>query len=579
MKRSILLFPVAAILLALSVSSCRDAGVRDALVRAEALMESDPHAARAVLDSIAYPHPLPKGKGARSAGLPSFRRGKGEAILQERTGEAAHYAWLKVQTDYKCDVPLTTDSLVRIATDYYGVPRRKNYHAAMAWYTLGCAYTDMQEDLRGIDAFLKAKPLFPDTLNRYYTLCLQNLGKLYTSHYMYSEAEEYLKAFKRLCVERNDSTLMVHADYLLGKSLMWASRFDEADDCFEAVCKNHYTSPRIRHRVLFQKAKIYLHHRHDCDSALLFINDYLSVTSDDPSSGLSVKGDIFRALGKLDSAYACYSVAASPMAEIKTRCNIYRNLAELSSELKKNDAPLSFYTEQYTTLLDSIFQQTRHKEIDALIHQHEARLQAAKNASVRQMRLFLNLLTLLLLALIFFARRWSKLRSEAKWQEQKANIKLEAIERNAAVEPADGMEVSTYEPAVPATQPVSVLDTRKALITLCRTRFSAGKYARLYSTEGITDDMDKEQLKELKRTLNKLMDDLQSQLSDDCLNLTRDDIYVCCLAMLGFSKRDIAHCFGVTEHAIYCRYTRLKEKLTPAWKQLVFSQGTDGTEE
>ena len=38
MKRSILLFPVAAILLLLSVSSCRDAGVRDALQRAEALM-------------------------------------------------------------------------------------------------------------------------------------------------------------------------------------------------------------------------------------------------------------------------------------------------------------------------------------------------------------------------------------------------------------------------------------------------------------------------------------------------------------------------------------------------------------
>ena len=32
--------------------SCRDAGVRDALQRAEALMETDPHAARAVLDSL-----------------------------------------------------------------------------------------------------------------------------------------------------------------------------------------------------------------------------------------------------------------------------------------------------------------------------------------------------------------------------------------------------------------------------------------------------------------------------------------------------------------------------------------------
>jgi tetratricopeptide (TPR) repeat protein len=564
-KHNVLLILVL-LVLAAGFTSCRDAGVHDTLLRAEALMETNPKAARAQLDSLHL-------QSSSSIPHSSF------VIPNYTKRDVADWAWLKVQADYKCDIPLTSDSLALIATDYYGVPRRPDYHAAMAWYTLGCAYTDMQDDLRGIDAFLKAKPLFPDTLNRYYTLCLQNLGKLYTSHYMYSEAEEYLKAFKRLCVDRNDSILMSHADYLLGKSLMWASRFDEADDCFEAVCKNHRTPLRIRHRVLFQKAKIHLHHRHDSDSALLFINEYLSVTSDDPSSGLSVKGDIFRTLGELDSAYACYSAAASTKAEIKTRCNIYRNLAELSSELKKNDAPLSFYTEQYTTLLDSICQQTRHKDIDALIHQHEARLQAAKNASVRQMRLFLNLLALLLLVLILFVRRWSKLRAEAKWQEQKADIKLEAIERNAVVEPDDGAEASPFEPAVPAAQPVSVLDTRKALITLCRARFSAGKYARLYSSEGITDDMDKEQLRELKRTLNKLMDDLQSQLSDDCLNLTRDDIYVCCLAMLGLSKRDIAHCFGVTEHAIYCRYTRLKEKLNPVWKQLVFSQDTDEAEE
>ena len=35
-----------------SVMSCRHAGVHDTLLRAEALMETDPHAARDVLDSL-----------------------------------------------------------------------------------------------------------------------------------------------------------------------------------------------------------------------------------------------------------------------------------------------------------------------------------------------------------------------------------------------------------------------------------------------------------------------------------------------------------------------------------------------
>ena len=44
------------LMLAAGVTSCHDAGhkreIRDALQRAETLMETDPHAARAVLDSI-----------------------------------------------------------------------------------------------------------------------------------------------------------------------------------------------------------------------------------------------------------------------------------------------------------------------------------------------------------------------------------------------------------------------------------------------------------------------------------------------------------------------------------------------
>ena len=103
--------------------------------------------------------------------------------------DVADWAWLKVQTDYKCDVPLTTDSLARIATDYYGTPRRPDYHAAMAWYTLGCAYGDMNDDVNATNAFLNAKSLFPDTLIRYYALTETNLGIHYLNRYMTREAE------------------------------------------------------------------------------------------------------------------------------------------------------------------------------------------------------------------------------------------------------------------------------------------------------------------------------------------------------------------------------------------------------
>ena len=101
MNRPRHLYPIVLFLLLLltaSVASCRrDAAFHDALLRAEALMETDPQQARALLDSIASPNlnrlfpplnppviggqkPL-KGRASDSSGLPSFRRGKGEAAL------------------------------------------------------------------------------------------------------------------------------------------------------------------------------------------------------------------------------------------------------------------------------------------------------------------------------------------------------------------------------------------------------------------------------------------------------------------------------------------------------------------
>ena len=101
--------------LIVSMVSCAPPAERDRLRRAEALMESDAKAASAALDSI----------------RPTALRGEARA----------RYALLRTQADYKNYVPLTTDSLALIATEYYGLPHNKDYHAAMAWYCLGTCYS------------------------------------------------------------------------------------------------------------------------------------------------------------------------------------------------------------------------------------------------------------------------------------------------------------------------------------------------------------------------------------------------------------------------------------------------------
>ena len=50
--------------------------------------------------------------------------------------DLALYAILRTQADFFSGKNITTDSVARIATDYWG-SRKKGYYTAMSWYSLG----------------------------------------------------------------------------------------------------------------------------------------------------------------------------------------------------------------------------------------------------------------------------------------------------------------------------------------------------------------------------------------------------------------------------------------------------------
>ena len=105
------------LLLATLGMGCGEHGHMRQLERLEAQLDTAPEAVRLALDSI-----------------PLTSLGDEERAL---------YAILRTQADYKCYVPLTTDTLIRYATDYYN-RNRKSYRAAMAWYSLGCVYSEFE---------------------------------------------------------------------------------------------------------------------------------------------------------------------------------------------------------------------------------------------------------------------------------------------------------------------------------------------------------------------------------------------------------------------------------------------------
>ena len=188
----------------------------------ESILESDPAKADSILSSMA----IPSGK-------------------QDR----AWYAVLKTQADYKNYKPITSDSLILTATECYGTIH-KSIHAAIAWYTLGCVYNELNNDLSAIEAYLKAKDLFPDRSNRYYALTEQRLGKIYLSKRLFDESLSSFYNCRKIAETIKDSALIANSDYHISLIQLQNNHYDGLKESFKELFENEYLSNYYKNEAI-----------------------------------------------------------------------------------------------------------------------------------------------------------------------------------------------------------------------------------------------------------------------------------------------------------------------------------------
>ena len=388
MKRLCSYLPFLALLLMLagSITSCRDTGVRDALQRAEALMESDPHAARAVLDSLLQNRFCQTsdsqtsdeclGKGSKAKVLSDSL----QSVSLKSKKDAALYALLRTQADYKCDIPLTSDSLPLIATEYYGTPRRPDYHAALAWYTLGCAYGDMNDDVNATDAFLNAKSLFPDTLIRYYALTEQNLGVHHLNRHMTHEAAQDFRSAKQNLVRLGDSTAVAFLDLSLARCCLYREDYASAREWLNRIFQNSHASQYVFTVAHFEMAKAETYYTHDYAKAHEYLdyNIQHTVNKKEIPATYCLKAVTYEQQCFFDSAWYYYHRSLKCQSNFSTFAHNYRQMAILAPRLGKADS-IGEYVHRYHTYIDSLYiisnqQAIRQVENDHRVEMEQQRL-------------------------------------------------------------------------------------------------------------------------------------------------------------------------------------------------------------
>lgn len=381
------------------------------LEQLEAQLDSMPDAVRLALDSIPF------------------------ASLNDE--ERALYAILRTQADYKCYAPLTTDTLIRCyATDFYP-GNQKNYRAAMAWYSLGCVYTELKDDAGAVEAYLQAQSLFPDTTVLYYQLCYQNLGRHYLNKNM---ADEALKAYMSYhnATEGYDH---LYADIGLAKAYIYKRMPQQAKEILENLLQYREEIDTLSvETILLELGKIAHTFDKDYDKADEYFNQLITlynVKEEDPTYWF--KGDIAELRGHSDSARYYYEIAMQGYDDVYLQYNCVRSLLYLTID-STIQPKLYGYIKRFEQMSDSINRIERRAEIDEIHTVHAIELQQREIAE--QYRRFIYcavliivclLATIVIVTLYIEQRRkqhYLRLRKELQTNQAKIYKINESIEEN-----------------------------------------------------------------------------------------------------------------------------------------------------
>lgn len=535
MKRRCMVLWMMTVAISVATVSC-DRGTSLQLKRVESILESDPITADSILSSMPSP---------------------------SKAADRALYAVLKTQADYKNLKVATSDSLILTATSYYG-SRHKDYHTAMAWYSLGCIYSDMQNDAAAINAYLKALDLFPDTLVRYFALTEQNLGKHYLNQMRYAESEAILKRCLKNALRLHEDVLSSNVRYRLGQNALYQQKYSIADSIFSSISVDPQSSSIRRRQSFLNQAKIRLHADKDFSAAMSLADRYLYEITDSDESGVgySVKADIFYAMENFDSAYHYYSKSLKYLDELYTVCDNYGKLAVLSILQGKADDALS-YQSYHDRLVDSIYFLQRASEIEQIRFDNNVELM--KRDLMYSHRRFILICVLsvivivtLLATLYLYNRRKNErdlLKRYSEMVSQTEKYRLNSVE----IVKAHMLEKESHENNVPRE---TVLELYRNKLSVSKELFSKTHAFSILSTKILDNDYS---FSSEERTLviNQLTESFIDTILDMNLEvpgISREDILIYLLSSMGISNKLISPFVNLTESGVRKRRLRLSDK-------------------
>lgn len=537
MKREKNILFILTILLLLACTACYRSTrhVTEHLSQAEGLIWAAPDSALHILESISTSRHL---------------TGK----------EQADYALLLSLAQYRCYIPVSSDSLINLAIEYYKDKNDADKKGA-AFYVKGCILEEYTKDIpNALLAYKEAEMCIPDmNEKRYVARIYSSLGYINKKSFHFDPAKEYYQKAVQANIDGKDT--VAYASNLLNLSTLYYTlhQADSANRCINTLIDiadslndldlqvKIYNN--IANRKIFEKnyaeAEKYLIHAIRLSSP--HFPDKLSL-------GLA---NLYAYTGQKEKADSLFTHLLS-CPDLLVRSNSYLDLLNyfLASHPQEHS-----YLNHYIALTDSIYKENRAEEVGKIQQKYDNEVLVRTNDQLYFKWILTSVVGSLIciIAVTFLQKKWRKANALQK--------QIEELEEKKKVLTSSSQENERYVIQISELESqINDLKNEKRRLKYFINKTKESKkdkeddYSSIFKTYlSITKDKtyDKERERDnLRQWLNLTNQNFTDKLIKHYSVLSKSNqlMDVCCLTALNLSIEDIATLLGIGERTVE-RYT------------------------
>lgn len=537
MKREKNILFILTILLLLACTACYRSTrhVTEHLSQAEGLIWAAPDSALHILESISTSRHL---------------TGK----------EQADYALLLSLAQYRCYIPVSSDSLINLAIEYYKDKNDADKKGA-AFYVKGCILEEYTKDIpNALLAYKEAEMCIPDMNEKQYVARIySSLGYINKKSFHFEPAKEYYQKAVQANIDGKDT--VAYASNLLNLSTLYYTlhQADSANRCINTLIDiaDSLNDLDLQVKIYNNIANRKIFEKNYAEAEKYLIHAIRLSSPHFPNKLSLGLANLYAYTGQKEKADSLFTHLLS-CPDLLVRSNSYLDLLNyfLASHPQEHS-----YLNHYIALTDSIYKENRAEEVGKIQQKYDNEVLARTNDQLYFKWILTSVVGSLIciIAVTFLQKKWRKANALQK--------QIEELEEKKKVLTSSSQENERYVIQISELESqINDLKNEKRRLKYFINKTKESKedkeddYSSIFKTYlSITKDKtyDKERERDnLRQWLNLTNQNFTDKLIKHYPVLSKSNqlMDVCCLTALNLSIEDIATLLGIGERTVE-RYT------------------------